>query len=431
MRLHPDSRGESVSSRELIVEADGGSRGNPGPAGFGAVVRDADSGEVLAERAGFVGVATNNVAEYRGLIAGLEAALAIDPQARIEARLDSKLVVEQMSDRWKVKHRDMIPLAERAREVMAGANVTFTWVPRERNKAADALANEAMDTKQGDIRRDFDHGALGATTEVHTPVEASTTGAAPPPIPDDTPVATPGNRRDSLFAVKGGDLVSPLTLILVRHGVTDMTIGGELSGSSVPGPSLNAAGRVQAAKAADAIYRIGRQTWDRVPKATRVLASPMVRTQETGAAVGRRIGAKVETEERLREINFGQWEGLRADQIADEHGDAIHQWRFARIAPPEGESIPQVGARMDELLRDLAAEHAAKCRDGDDVDRSYVLASHAVAIKSAVGFSVGMEPQQWASMWPQPASLTLLQLRVTQDGEIAERHLLCMGAPTD
>src|SRR5690606_39010288 len=124
------------------------------------------------------------------------------------------------------------------------------WIPRESNKRADALANEAMDTKKPDIRRDFDLGEPQRGEELaEKPVESTTTGAAPPRIADDTPVATPGTRRDSLFTVKGEELVSPLTLVLVRHGVTEMTMGGHLSGSSVPGPSLNAAGRVQAAKA--------------------------------------------------------------------------------------------------------------------------------------------------------------------------------------
>ncbi|MEO5877299.1 MAG: reverse transcriptase-like protein, partial [Streptosporangiaceae bacterium] len=99
-------------SRKLIIEADGGSRGNPGPAGFGAVVFDAATGEVLAEAAASIGKATNNVAEYRGLIAGLTAAAAIDPAAAVEVRMDSKLVVEQMAGNWKIKHPSMKPLAE-------------------------------------------------------------------------------------------------------------------------------------------------------------------------------------------------------------------------------------------------------------------------------------------------------------------------------
>lgn len=129
----------------VIVEADGGSRGNPGPAGYGAVVWAADHAQVLAERKEFLGKTTNNVAEYRGLIAGLEAATELGAR-RVDVRMDSKLVVEQMSGRWKVKHEAMIPLADRARRLVAGFDhVTFTWIPRKENKHADRLANEAMD----------------------------------------------------------------------------------------------------------------------------------------------------------------------------------------------------------------------------------------------------------------------------------------------
>ncbi|MGW3911328.1 bifunctional RNase H/acid phosphatase [Streptomyces sp. NPDC005070] len=137
--------------REFIVEADGGSRGNPGPAGYGSVVIDAATGETLAERAEYIGVATNNVAEYRGLVAGLEAARDLDATARVRVRMDSKLVVEQMSGRWKIKHPDMKPLAARAAGVLPGSQVTYEWMPRERNKHADRLANEAMDAgKRGE-----------------------------------------------------------------------------------------------------------------------------------------------------------------------------------------------------------------------------------------------------------------------------------------
>ncbi|OSZ57435.1 bifunctional RNase H/acid phosphatase, partial [Streptomyces pharetrae CZA14] len=131
--------------REFIVEADGGSRGNPGPAGYGAVVIDAATGETLAEAAEFLGTVTNNVAEYRGLLAGLRAARELDPTPRVHVRMDSKLVVEQMSGRWKIKHPDMKPLAMEASRVLPPAQVTYEWIPRERNKHADRLANEAMD----------------------------------------------------------------------------------------------------------------------------------------------------------------------------------------------------------------------------------------------------------------------------------------------
>jgi probable phosphoglycerate mutase len=134
----------------LVIEADGGSRGNPGPAGYGALVRDAESGAVLAERSVGIGVATNNVAEYQGLIAGLRAALELeagDP-SDIEVRMDSKLVVEQMSGRWKIKHPSMQPLAQEARELANElGSVRYIWIPRAENIHADRLANLAMDAQ--------------------------------------------------------------------------------------------------------------------------------------------------------------------------------------------------------------------------------------------------------------------------------------------
>lgn len=128
-----------------IVEADGGSRGNPGVAAGGAVVILADSGEVVAEIGVFVGHATNNVAEYHGMIAGLEYVLSTDSDAVLHVRMDSKLVVEQMTGRWKIKHPDMLVLAQRAREAIGSREVTFEWIPREQNSRADAVANRSMD----------------------------------------------------------------------------------------------------------------------------------------------------------------------------------------------------------------------------------------------------------------------------------------------
>ncbi|BAU32435.1 reverse transcriptase-like protein [Microcella alkaliphila] len=134
-------------TRELVVEADGGSRGNPGPAAGGAVVIDPQTGEVLAELGVWVGTASNNVAEYRGMIEGVRTAIALDPTAELTVRLDSKLVVEQMTGRWKIKHPAMAELAAEAREVLTGTPVRFEWIPREKNTRADACANQAMDAR--------------------------------------------------------------------------------------------------------------------------------------------------------------------------------------------------------------------------------------------------------------------------------------------
>ncbi|MFF8968288.1 bifunctional RNase H/acid phosphatase [Streptomyces sp. NPDC014995] len=176
--------------REFIVEADGGSRGNPGPAGYGSVVIDAATGETLAERAEYIGIATNNVAEYRGLLAGLRAARELDPSAPVRVRMDSKLVVEQMSGRWKIKHPDMKPLAMEAAQVLPPGQVTYEWIPRERNKHADRLANEAMDAgKRGE---QWDAGASRAALDASSAATpAGPVAPAAPVVPE--PSGPPGD----------------------------------------------------------------------------------------------------------------------------------------------------------------------------------------------------------------------------------------------
>lgn len=146
-------------SRRLVVEADGGSRGNPGIAAGGAVVIDPETGEVLTEVGVFMGIATNNVAEYAGMIAGVEAAFDLDRSASLLVRMDSRLVVEQMSGRWRISHPDMQAQARRARALIAGRDVAFEWVPRLQNARADAAANTAMDLRES-FRRDSDPGRV-------------------------------------------------------------------------------------------------------------------------------------------------------------------------------------------------------------------------------------------------------------------------------
>ena len=134
-------------ARHFIVEADGGSRNNPGQAAYGAVVIDPESGEVIVECAESIGIASNNVAEYSGLVEGLEAVRALDPEATVLVKMDSKLVVEQMSGRWKIKHPDMRALAMKARDVLPYENVEYQWIPRAENSRADALLNMVLDSR--------------------------------------------------------------------------------------------------------------------------------------------------------------------------------------------------------------------------------------------------------------------------------------------
>ena len=130
----------------MVVWTDGGARGNPGPAGYGVVVTGR-GGEVLAELAEGIGWATNNVAEYQGVIAGLRRARELGAR-RVRVRADSLLLVEQLRGVYKVKSAGLQPLWAEARRLAASFDqVTFEHVPRARNRRADALANQAMDAQ--------------------------------------------------------------------------------------------------------------------------------------------------------------------------------------------------------------------------------------------------------------------------------------------
>lgn len=318
-------------SRSLVVEADGGSRGNPGPAAFGAVVKDAETGEVLAERAEAIGVATNNVAEYRGVIAGLEAAHAIDPEARIEVRLDSKLVVEQMSGRWKIKHADMRDLALRARDVHDMAAITWTWVPRSQNAHADRLLNEVLD------------------------------GA---PVPAPAPVLRPVGLGD------------PTRVFLLRHGQTPLTAQRRFSGRGGADVGLIEDGRREAQQAATVLSdRLGS-----TPLAA-VIASPLLRTLQTARIVADRLGLSVQTDDDLAEMAFGEWDGLTFTEARARDEQAFDAWiADPSLAPPGGESLVDLAGRAETVAARVVAEFEAE---------SVLLVTHAMPIKAMVAAALG------------------------------------------
>jgi probable phosphoglycerate mutase len=128
----------------ITANVDGGARGNPGSAGYGAIIKD-DDGRVLAELYAGIGISTNNVAEYQGLIAALEWALS-HGHRRLHVRSDSLLIVQQMLGKYRVKHAGLIPLHQKAtRLASAIGHVTFEHVRRELNTEADRLSNRGMD----------------------------------------------------------------------------------------------------------------------------------------------------------------------------------------------------------------------------------------------------------------------------------------------
>ncbi|MFJ9104296.1 bifunctional RNase H/acid phosphatase [Streptomyces sp. NPDC102405] len=352
--------------REFIVEADGGSRGNPGPAGYGCVVLDAATGETLVEAYEYLGVVTNNVAEYRGLLAGLRAAHDLDPSASVHVRMDSKLVVEQMSGRWKIKHPDMKPLALEAGRVFPPGRVTYEWIPREQNKRADRLANEAMDS-----------GASASSVRKLSPAKAEA----------DVRAAT---------AVAGSgwgpaDMGAPATFVLLRHGETPLTPQKRFSGSGGTDPALSDVGREQAARAAEALADRG--------TIQHILASPLTRTRQTAAAVAERLGIEVTVEDGLIETDFGAWEGLTFGEVRERYPDDLNTWLSDPEAEPTGggESFAATATRIAATRDKLVAAYAG---------RTVLLVTHVTPIKTFVRLALGAPPESLFRMELSAASLS-------------------------
>jgi ribonuclease H / adenosylcobalamin/alpha-ribazole phosphatase len=363
-------------SRRLVVEADGGSRGNPGPAGYGALVRDAETGDVLLEVAESVGVASNNVAEYSGLVAGLLAAASLDPRAQVEVRMDSKLVVEQMSGRWKIKHEDMRRLAARAREAFAPAQVRYTWVPRERNGAADRLANQAMDDAgQGRPWR----GSTGGPSVPTSP-------AAPAEVPA-APVARVARAAPVALAA---DLGEPSTLLLLRHGVTPLSRERRFSGAGGSDPALTEAGRRQAVAAAS-VLAAGEPL-------TAVVSSPLLRCRQTAQVVADRLGLPVRVDQDWRECAFGAWDGLTAAEVARGWPAEYAAWSGSTaVPPPDGESLDAVDRRALRARDRVIADHP----------RGRVLVvTHVGPIKALVRAAIGAGPEVVWRLDLAPASIS-------------------------
>ncbi|MEE1939848.1 bifunctional RNase H/acid phosphatase [Streptomyces sp. TRM 70361] len=417
--------GSTTSPMSLVVEADGGSRGNPGPAGYGAVVRDAATGRVLAETAEYIGTATNNVAEYRGLIAGLRAARALDPAATVRVRMDSKLVVEQMSGRWKIKHPGMRPLAAEARSVLPPEAVSYEWIPRERNKHADRLANEAMDAG----RRGEKWRPSASAAELTAREDLPTVTPPAPSVPPATAESSAGARAAARAAVRqargrqpeqpelpgapegetdptavaaapepargaapgwGPDLGTPTTFVLLRHGETALTPFKRFSGSGGTDPELSPTGLGQAEAAAAALAARG--------TVQDVVASPLTRCRQTAEAVAARLGLKAETDEDLREVDFGAWEGLTFAEVRERYPRDLAAWLAdPDAAPTGGESFAAVTRRV-ERARDRLLERYR--------GRTVLLVTHVTPVKILVRLALGAPPESLFRMELSPAALS-------------------------
>ncbi|MBM7438662.1 bifunctional RNase H/acid phosphatase [Streptomyces sp. HB132] len=397
--------------RKLVVEADGGSRGNPGPAGYGAVVLDAADAATLAEAAEYIGVATNNVAEYRGLIAGLKAVKELFPDTpvQVRVRMDSKLVVEQMSGRWKINHPDMKPLAAEAASLLPASSVTYEWIPRERNKHADRLANEAMDAG----RRGERWTPEASSADLETTRPPALAEQLPPSGPPGDAAAGAAKVRAAMAAARPAraaaaaqagtsaspqvgwgsapDLGEPATFVLLRHGETALTPEKRFSGSGGSDPELSETGRDQAVSAAEAFAARG--------VLQDIVSSPLRRCRQTAEAVALRLGLEVRIEDGLRETDFGAWEGLTFAEVRERHGPDLTTWLASPDAAPTGggESFAEVAERVSATRDRLIARYAG---------RTVLLVTHVTPIKTLVRLALGAPPESLFRMELSPASVS-------------------------
>jgi len=346
-----------MGARRIVVEADGGSRGNPGVAGYGALVRDARTGRVLAELAAPLGRVSNNVAEYSGLIAGLEAVLEVEPSADVEVRMDSKLVVEQMTGRWRIKHEDMRRLALQARELSArigagGGSVSFTWVPREQNGAADVLSNDGMDGRTVRRFHHQDRAAAGGPAAART---------------------------------------RALRLLLVRSAVADHTGSG----------GLDAEGRRRAAAtAAEVRSLVGSDL-------VRLLSSSLPGAVATATAIAGPLGVVPRVDPAWDGQGSGDWDGaLSGDHEAAAAEEVSRLRENPAYRRPGGESLEELQVRVLAALAGLVAGAG-----------TVVVVTSRRPILIVLGHLLQIPPERSRAITIERCSLT--GVRITEEGHVA------------
>jgi probable phosphoglycerate mutase len=340
-------------ARHFKLTADGGSRGNPGPAGYGAVVTE--NGKIVAELFDVIGVATNNVAEYNGLLAGLSHIHQLDKDATVEVAMDSKLVVEQMSGRWQIKHADMRDLAKQCRDAHTPSLVTYSWIPRDENSHADRLANKALDG-----------------------------GSAHKPVP----VIQQNYLTDRLRSAE-----TPTFIYFVRHGETVLTPTRKFSGTGALDPELMQEGLDQADLVAEEAVKLGAEI---------LIASPLQRTRQTAEAIARTTGLEIIFDEAWFELSFGSWDGKSIEEVKEEDPDAYQSWlNSTAYAPGGGESYDEASVRIEEALEKLVAEYPGK---------KIIVVTHNGVIKTAIKLAMGAPAEAVFHIDATPCSISSISI---------------------
>ena len=319
-------------ARTFKLTADGGSRGNPGPAGYGAVV--SENGNILAELFDVIGIATNNVAEYSGLLAGLTYIHRLDPEATVEVAMDSKLVVEQMSGRWQIKHADMRDLAKQCREAHSPSLITYKWIPRDENSHADRLANKALD---------------GGSA--HKPEAVI---------------------QENFLTDRLRSSEVPTMIYFVRHGETILTPTRKFSGTGALDPELTDDGLAQAERVAGEVAKL---------KPEVLISSPLQRARQTADAIARATGLEVIDDTDWYELSFGSWDGKSIEEVKSETPDDYQAWlNSSSYRPGGGESYDEARIRIEAAMEKVVAEYPGK---------KVVVVTHNGVIKSAANIAIG------------------------------------------
>jgi probable phosphoglycerate mutase len=304
-----------------------------------------------------------------------------------------------MSGRWKIKHDDMRRLALEARDVLDPARVRYTWVPRAENKDADQLANEAMDD-----------AAKGRPWR----------GAQPPPAPlaaVDTSASVAGEPAPETDLTAPADDGEPTTLVLLRHGVTELTRERRFSGTGGADLPLTGLGRRQALAAAEAVRAAG--------GVDAVVCSPLRRTRETAEVVAESLGLGVRVDDGWTEVSFGAWDGLTAAEVADRWPEEHRAWLASTsVAPPGGDSLDDLTRRV-RVARDRLLARSPR--------RRVLVVTHASPIKAMVCDALGAPARVAWRLDSSPAAVSVV--RWWSDGGAAVSafnetgHLHAAGLP--
>ena len=340
-------------ARHFKLTADGGSRGNPGPAGYGAVITE--NGKMVAELFDVIGIATNNVAEYNGLLAGLSHIDKLDKDATVEVAMDSKLVVEQMSGRWQIKHADMRDLAKQCRDAHTPSLVTYSWIPRDENSHADRLANKALDGESA-----------------HKPAA----------------VIQQNYLTDRLRSTE-----VPTFIYFIRHGETVLTPTRKFSGTGSLDPELMQEGLDQAELVAEEAVKLGADV---------LIASPLKRTTQTAEAIARTTGLEIIFDESWYELSFGDWDGKSIEEVKAEDPDAYQAWlNSTAYAPGGGESYDEASVRIEEALEKLVAQYPGK---------KIIVVTHNGVIKTAIKLAMGAPAEAVFHVDATPCSISSISI---------------------